>query len=276
MREPNIAKGYCLLYRQRSCIRSDFVAILVLDNTSVLETVAVGGSRDNEGVSLVAFSGGIGPAATAYFVLPLIAQAFSAGGNGELGFVAVRFSLILGLSGDRQAGNCKGTGVGGELVAILIGNNAPILVTVTICCGGDGQAGGIVASGGRIGPTAAWRLVLPLVGDSVTGGGNGELDGVTVAAGLVGRLGGDLQAGNRQCRGVGSELVARMLMSRHATSPFVCGAFETLIFRLCLMGFSSFWRSYRCCPPSHSREEKQKRTFLQKHASIFVGQKVVY
>ena len=190
--------------RQNSNIREDLVAIGIGDNTAILIVVAVCFTADGQGVGSAA---NIIIPTIAIVKLPLITGNIAIHSHRELGICAYLSILVAGMCGNccHNIADGQVSSAGNDLVAVRVGDQAAIPVTVTVGSRLNSQGVGVAAI--IIVPAPA-VVKLPLIAGHFTACNHGK--------GCVGALSDHLalivdndsssSIANGQSRGVGNDL----------------------------------------------------------------------
>ena len=164
-------------HRERRSIGGELGAVGQGDNAAIRIALAADGGLDLQRILVVALGGRVEVVplrANRALILPQIAlDRGAAYGDGEGRHGAHIGGDILGLGRDRSLLHGQSGGVGDGGVAVLVGDDAAVLISVAGGIDGDLQLGGIVAGGGRGGIIPAHALfgrILPLVAQAVADG----------------------------------------------------------------------------------------------------------
>ena len=161
------------------------VAIGIGDHAAVLIAVLLQSRFNGELGGLDAHVGPLGLVIGA--VLPLVAQALAGGSDGEDRILALGGGDIGRLAGDGHLLLHGQLGCGGSHgIAVGVGDHAAVLIAILCQSRHNGQG---VAGFLQVDPFAVCgHTVLPLVGQALAGGGNGEHSLLTLVDGDIGRL----------------------------------------------------------------------------------------
>ena len=196
--------------RKRCCLRCHLVAVLIGNNAAILISVAVCCRSNRQCIGLAAGCRRIIPTATGLLVVPAVGQSIASCNDSKLDSFALLCGDILRIGNDLCVSrNRKRCCLRCHLVAVLIGNNAAVLISVAVCCRSNRQCICLAAGCRRIIPTATGFLVLPAIGQSIARCDYRKLDRFALLCADTLRSGNDLSISHyRQSRGIRGHLVA--------------------------------------------------------------------